>query len=164
MNRYIIFIMGVAGSGKTTIGKMVAAQTGIPFFDADTYHPAANLAKMKSGQALTDEDREPWLEKLNELALSAAVDNGAVIACSALKENYRNTLSIGLTNPVWIYLQGSYELVWQRMQERKDHFMPATLLRSQFDTLEVPVNAMVIDIDRTPEQITQEILNYISLL
>ena len=106
MKRPVIFIIGVTGSGKTTIGKLVASQTAISFFDADAYHPEANIEKMKSGHPLTDEDRLPWLVRLNQLALSSANKEGAVIACSALKESYRQILSAGLTNWVstWIVI------------------------------------------------------------
>lgn len=158
MNQPVAFVMGVSGSGKTTVGKLVSSGTGIPFFDADDYHPAANIEKMKGGIALTDEDRLPWLQRLNELALSATIDKGAVIACSALKEKYRQLLSNGLTNYQWIFLQGDFGLIQQRLKERPGHFMPPSLLRSQFEALEIPAEAVTIDIHQSPEKIAQQII------
>src|SRR5688572_29482689 len=144
MKPLVIFIMGVSGSGKTTIGLQLSEVTGIPFFDADDFHPAANKEKMKSGHPLTDEDRKDWLERINELAREQSMSSGAIIACSALKEKYRETLADGINVPVhWVFLQGSFELVQERLKARKDHFMPASLLQSQFETLEPPHHAIV---------------------
>ena len=161
---FIAYIMGVSGSGKTTIGKQLAARAGIPFFDADDFHPAANKEKMKAGQPLNDHDRQDWLITINELAKARSKQNGAIIACSALKEKYRRVLSEKIEVPVyWILLQGSFELIQKRMESRKDHFMPPTLLQSQFDTLEAPANAIVIDIKNDPEEIVADILRQIKL-
>jgi carbohydrate kinase (thermoresistant glucokinase family) len=158
MDPCIIYIMGVSGSGKTTIGKKLAAEINFPFFDGDDFHPMANKEKMKAGIPLTDEDRASWLIRMNDLAKGKK--EGAVIACSALKEKYRKTLTQGLTIPVyWIFLEGSFELIQKRMKERKDHFMPAALLSSQFDTLEPPANGIAIDISKTPEKIVQAIIS-----
>jgi carbohydrate kinase (thermoresistant glucokinase family) len=113
---------------------------------------------MNAGIALTDEDRAGWLIRMNELAKEQK--EGAVIACSGLKENYRKILAEVITIPIhWIFLQGSFELIQKRLQERKDHFMPAALLSSQFDTLEPPANCITIDISKTPEEIIQTILS-----
>lgn len=150
--------MGVSGAGKTTIGKLLSEHTGIPFFDADDFHSSANKQKMQAGIALTDEDRRDWLKTLHELALGRSEDTGAIIACSALKAEYRDILASGVPVPVyWVFLRGSYELIRQRMLERKGHFMPESLLRSQFETLEIPPGAITIDIDQSPRAITEAI-------
>jgi carbohydrate kinase (thermoresistant glucokinase family) len=155
----IIYIMGVSGSGKTTIGLELSRRTEIPFFDADDFHPAANKEKMKAGQPLTDDDRQGWLLRLNEMAQQQAKEKGAIIACSALKEKYRKLLAANITVPVhWIFLQGDYSLIRERLQQRKGHYMPPGLLQSQFDTLEAPGDAMVMDIKNSPDQIVQAIL------
>jgi carbohydrate kinase (thermoresistant glucokinase family) len=151
--------MGVSGSGKSTIGKALSQQTGIPFYDADDYHPADNVAKMASGQALNDADRQPWLERLAKLLQTQEQTDGAILACSALKEAYRHTLAAPLQGtPSWVFLQGSPELISARMQARSGHFMPPALLASQFATLEIPGDALVVDIDQPVEGIVREIL------
>lgn len=156
--------MGVSGSGKTTIGTELSRRTGIPFFDADDFHPIANKEKMKAGQPLTDEDRQGWLLRLNELARGQSTQQGAIIACSALKEKYRKVLEDNITTPVhWIFLEGDYSLISERMQHRKDHYMPASLLRSQFEALEPPADALVIDIENSPEKIVETILQRLHL-
>jgi carbohydrate kinase (thermoresistant glucokinase family) len=162
MTPSVIYIMGVAGSGKTTIGQKLSAVTGIPFFDADDFHPPANKEKMKAGQPLNDDDRKGWLASINELAKDQSEKHGAIIACSALKEKYRTELSGGIKVPVhWILLQGSFEMIQERMKARKEHFMPASLLQSQFDTLETPANAIVMDIQSNPDEIVAAILRKI---
>lgn len=157
----IIYIMGVAGSGKTTIGRLLHQKTGIPFFDADDFHPPANIKKMQAGHALNDEDRAVWLEQINSLALQQTQLDGAIIACSALKEKYRVVLFSGLTKPVLIFLQGNYDTIAMRMQNRPQHFMPASLLQSQFDNLEIPLHALQIDIGREPAVIVDIIYSYL---
>ncbi len=163
MTTSIVYIMGVAGSGKTTIGSKLSAATGIPFYDGDDFHPEANKEKMKAGKPLTDEDRIDWLLSINSLSQEQSEKSGAIIGCSALKEKYRDILSGGIEVPVhWILLQGGFGLIHERMKARKDHFMPASLLQSQFDTLENPANALIIDINKSPEQILAEILKEIN--
>ncbi len=157
----IIYIMGVSGSGKTTIGKLLSFKTGIPFFDGDDFHPTSNKEKMKSGHPLTDDDRQQWLQRLNTLAVEHSGLKGAVIACSALKEKYRSILSFGVQQKTWIFLQGSYEVIYDRTKER-DHFMPVQLLHSQFDTLEIPESAFTIDIKNDPDKIVEMIIAYMS--
>jgi gluconokinase len=157
----VIFIMGVSGSGKTTIGKLVAEATGLPFFDGDDFHTKQNTQKMKAGKVLTDEDRQPWLQNLQQLAIEQSGLKGAVIACSALKVNYRILLTNGVPHPLWIFLQGSYELIYQRMEQRSGHFMPAQLLRSQFDNLEIPENSFTVSVENKPEKITVQIMQYL---
>ena len=160
----IVYIMGVSGSGKTTIGQRLSAATGIPFFDADDFHPPPNKEKMKAGQPLNDDDRKEWLIRINELAKNQSQQKGAIIACSALKEKYRKVLSERIGSPVhWVLLQGDFRLIQKRMESRKDHFMPPTLLQSQFDTLEAPANAIIIDIKDDPEEIVADILRQIKL-
>ncbi len=159
MNPCIIYIMGVSGSGKTTIGRALSVETGIPFFDADDFHPVANKEKMKAGKPLDDDDRQGWLERLNDLAKNQGTKGGAIIPCSALKERYRYVLSYGIAVPVhWVYLEGDFNLVRQRMEARIDHFMPPELLSSQYETLEKPDNAVVADITKSPAGIVAEII------
>lgn len=159
----VIFIIGVACSGKTTIGKLLSLQTGLPFFDADDFHPSSNVEKMKAGYPLTDEDRQQWLQELNELAIEQSKRIGAIIACSALKEKYRSTLSSGVQKPIWIFLHGDHKLIYERMKKRT-HFMPVQLLDSQFDTLEIPASACSIDIKNDPEEIIETIVQYLNTL
>jgi 6-phosphogluconate dehydrogenase len=157
-NSRIFFIMGVSGVGKTTIGKILARKLRLPFFDGDDFHPEQNIKKMAGGQSLTDEDREEWLKSLNELAISKIQKSGCVIACSALKEKYRHFLEKGLNNSAhWIYLEGSFELISSRLKNRKGHYMPANLLQSQFNILEIPENALTFNIENTPEVIVEMI-------
>ncbi len=164
MDSCIIFIMGVSGSGKTTIGKKLAARIGLPFFDGDDFHSPSNKEKMNQGIPLTDEDRKDWLIQMNNAAMDQAKLAGAVIACSALKETYRALLSSGITIPLyWVFLQGSFELIKKRMEERKDHFMPAGLLSSQFDALQIPDNCITIDISNSPDEIVEMIISQIDI-
>lgn len=157
----VIYIMGVSGSGKTTIGQILSQQTGLPFFDADDFHPAANKEKMKAGIALTDEDRIPWLQNLHRLATDQSKIKGVIIACSALKEKYRNILTNGIKQPEFIFLQGTYEAILNRVEKRTGHFMPPKLLQSQFDSLEIPLHTFTVDIEQEPEKITQLIIQYL---
>lgn len=154
----IFFIMGVSGSGKSTIGKLLAAELDLPFMDGDDFHPPANVAKMKEGHALNDDDRHGWLLKLNQLALDHK-EKGAIIACSALKQSYRDLLQQGLDNKgLFIYLEGTYEQIMDRLKKRKGHFMPPGLLQSQFDTLSPPEKGIRVSIDQSPEAMVKEIV------
>lgn len=131
----------------------------MPFLDADDFHSRSNKEKMKSGKPLTDEDRFLWLTSINAAAIHAMKKTGAVIACSALKEKYRTVLSNNIIVPIyWAFLQGNYDLILKRMKERKDHFMPPSLLASQFETLEIPKNGITIDISDKPNKIVAAIL------
>lgn len=147
----IVVLMGVSGSGKTAIGEILARDLRCAWFDADDYHPAANVEKMRAGHPLTDADRWPWLDRLNEL-LRAEDTKGesAVVGCSALKQIYRERLAQGLGDVRWVHLKGSFELIQSRLQQRKHRYMPASLLQSQFDTLEEPHDALTVDIADPP--------------
>ena len=149
--------MGVSGSGKTTIGRKLAESINIPFYDADDYHPEANVVKMTTGLPLNDEDRLPWLKNLKEHLKEWKGKGGAILACSALKKSYREILNSSDDDIFWIYLEGSKSLISNRMKARKGHYMPSTLLDSQFATLETPSEALKINIEKTPT----EIVNYI---
>ena len=150
----VIFIMGVSGVGKSTIGSLLSKEFSIPYFDGDDFHPQENVDKMANGHSLNDDDRYGWLLKLNSLANQHMEKGGCIIACSALKEKYRDILQENIEkNTKWVFLNGSYELISNRMQARKNHYMPASLLKSQFDTLEIPINAIDVDIRKSPEEI-----------
>lgn len=156
----IYYVIGVSGSGKTTIGQQLAKNLSLPFYDADDFHPAANIEKMKSGQPLNDQDRQPWLERLAQLAKDELERQGAVITCSALKKHYRVTLSKAIESQVhWIFLDGTFDVIYARMNSRPGHFMPPELLQSQFDALERPDHAIIISILAEPDQIIREILS-----
>lgn len=151
----VFYVMGVSGTGKSTVGKLLSNEFNIPFYDGDDYHPQANIDKMAAGNALNDDDRLDWLLKLNELALGNQ-DQGAVIACSSLKKKYRTLLNKNLKAHYFIYLEGSFDLIFERITKRKDHFMNSKLLKSQFDTLETPDDTeslIPISITHTPEEI-----------
>lgn len=155
----VYIIMGVSGTGKSTIGKLLSSTLEIPFFDGDDFHPMENIEKMEAGIPLNDDDRKGWLIRLNVLAKEHK-STGAIIACSALKESYREILLKETKNHLeFIYLEGSFELIKSRLESRKGHFMPLALLRSQFDTLEVPAEAITVSVSMTPDQIIQEITN-----
>jgi len=146
--------MGVSGSGKSTVGALLARRLGYPFLDADEFHPPANVAKMASGRPLTDEDRWPWLDLLNR---KLREHEDVVLACSALKEAYRQRLQQGLADIRLVHLHGDIELVRRRMQERRHRYMPASLLDSQFATLEPPRDAIDVDVAQSPERCVEEI-------
>ncbi|NMC52132.1 MAG: gluconokinase [Chloroflexi bacterium] len=159
MKTNFFIIMGVSGCGKTSVGKALAERLGWDFFDADDYHPAENVAKMSSGVPLTDEDRAPWLSELQKLiASSLAQGRPGVLACSALKERYRRALLAGNPGVQVVYLKGSYELIWSRMSARTDHYMKPHMLRSQFEALEEPDDALPVDISLPVEEIVERIL------
>lgn len=159
MNKLIV-VMGVSGSGKTTIGRLLAEALGRPFFDADDYHPTENIKKMNSGVPLTDEDRKPWLDRLNQLCLQHQTE-GMVLACSALKESYRKHIEGMNTEISWIYLKGSFDLIIKRMKQREHHYMPHTLLQSQFDILEEPTKAFILEINQEPQLLVDRIMAHL---
>ncbi len=142
----IILLMGVSGVGKTTIGQALAQELGWPFADADDFHPAGNVAKMRAGVPLDDADRAPWLQALHEAIVGwIAAGKSAVLACSALKESYRRQLVVGPEVKL-VFLLAGFDLVSQRLEARQGHYMNPGLLRSQFETLEVPQDAIAIDV------------------
>ena len=154
----IVIVMGVSGSGKTTVGRLLAYDLGWPFHDADDYHPSANVEKMHAGVPLTDADRAPWLDALHELIAAIARGGGnAVLACSALKRAYRERMSAAVADVHFVYLRGDASLLRLRMARRSGHFMPVKLLQSQIDLLEEPEGAIVCDIDAAPEAIAAQI-------
>ncbi len=154
----VIVLMGVAGAGKTTIGQLLAAQLHWLFADADDYHSPANIAKMRAGIPLTDEEREPWLETLRMLITGWIVSGqNAVLACSALKHSYRERLRV-VTETQFVYLKVSPEILRERLRARHGHYMTEKMLASQLATLEEPQQAIVVDGDGTPDEIISEIL------
>ncbi|MGM3307009.1 gluconokinase [Anabaena sp. WFMT] len=160
----IVIVMGVAGSGKTTIGQALAAAMGWEFSDADWFHSAAAKEKMSRGEPLTDADRIPWLQTMGDaIAQWLQADKNAILACSALKVSYRQILCDNDPRVKLVYLQGSYELIEQRLGDRIGHFMKADLLQSQFATLEEPTaaEAIYVDVSQNLEAIVQEIKNYL---
>lgn len=163
MNTRFVIVMGVAGCGKTTVGEALAQHLGWQFYDADGFHPAENVAKMANGTPLTDSDRAPWLAALHALISASLKENRpAVLACSALKESYRQELLEGNEGVQIVYLKGSYELIWSRISQRKDHYMKPNMLKSQFETLEEPANAQTFDVSMPVEGIVQAILEKIT--
>jgi gluconokinase len=153
----IIVVMGVTGSGKTTVGQMLAARLGYLFADADDFHSAANKEKMHKGVPLTDADRIPWLAAMHEqIAKWIASNQNAVLACSALKRSYRQQLW-NASEVKFVYLKGNYELIAQRVRARKGHFADEQILAGQFADLEEPSDAVVVDISASPEAIVSEI-------
>jgi gluconokinase len=156
--RFII-VMGVSGSGKTSVGKALAAYLKRDFYDADDFHPPENVLKMGNGIPLDDSDRAPWLAALHQLISdSLRLDRPGVLACSALKERYRRQLLDGNDGVQLVYLKGRYDLLWSRMQKRTDHYMKPHMLLSQFEALEEPSDALTVDISLSVEEITQFVI------
>lgn len=162
MTTRFVIVMGVAGSGKTTVGQVLAQRLGWEFHDADGFHPAANIAKMASGIPLDDLDRLPWLASLHALiSASLAEDRPGVLACSALKGSYRQKLLEGIQDVLVVHLKGGYDLIWSRISARQDHYMKPGMLKSQFEALEEPADVLAVDIAMTVEEIVHEILRHI---
>lgn len=154
----IIIMMGVSGAGKTTIGKLLADSLNWEFSDADAFHSPENVEKMRRGIPLTEADRTPWLQDLQAAIKNWLQENkNMVLACSALKESYRQFLVVDRERIKLVYLKGSYELIQQRLQERHNHYMTEKLLDSQFNTLEEPSDTLYIDVIETPQVIVQDI-------
>jgi gluconokinase len=162
-----LVVMGVSGSGKSTIGEKLAQQLDWSYEDGDRFHPASNVAKMSAGQSLTDEDRWPWLQAIaNEIDRVCKAGEHAVIACSALKRAYRHILVYGREDVRIIYLEGTRDLIASRLALRKGHFMPPGLLASQFGTLEPPdasENPVTVSIDAPIETIIDDIVRQLGL-
>ncbi|HUE99715.1 MAG TPA: gluconokinase [Anaerolineales bacterium] len=154
-------LMGVSGCGKSSVGKGLAEYLGWDFFDADDFNPPENVVKMAKGIPLDDLDRAPWLAALKELISSSLKANTpGVLACSALKDRYRQQLMAGSDGVQLVYLKGSYDLIWSRLELRTEHYMKPHMLKSQFDTLEEPTNALTMDISMSIDYIVQAILQH----
>ncbi len=155
----VVVLFGVAGSGKTTVGRLLSLELGWRFYDADDFHTISNVEKMKKGIPLSDEDRRPWLERLRELiktCLTQRID--AVLACSALKKSYRQYIQIDKEEVKFVFLKGEFSLIQERLKKRYGHFMNPSLLQNQFETLEEPKEeAVVVDVALSPIVIVQEI-------
>jgi gluconokinase len=155
-----VIVMGVSGSGKTTISRALAAALNVPFYDGDNYHSPANIGKMGAGIPLTDEDRAGWLAAMAEL-ISGCLREGqsGVLACSALRQSYRDVLAAPDPGQVrFVYLKGTYEVILARMGKRGGHFMKPEMLRSQFETLEEPREAITVDINHSVETVVKQVL------
>jgi len=154
----VIILMGVSGVGKTAVGTRLADALGGRFAEGDDYHPPANVEKMESGVPLDDDDRQPWLETMSR-EIGGWLDKGetVVLACSALKQRYRDILRGGRQGVRFVYLKGSKDLISERLEQRRGHYMPPSLLDSQFDALEEPEDAITVDVDATPDQIVAAI-------
>lgn len=154
----IIVLWGVSGCGKSTVGQILATRLGCNFYDADDFHPASNVEKMRAGVALTDEDRWPWLDELARVLRTTLERNeSAVLACSALRQVYRDRLTVDRDRVIFVQLKGSFELIESRLASREHEFMSSSLLRSQFDTLESPQEGLFVDIRDQPEQICTQV-------
>ena len=155
----VCIVMGVSGCGKSTVGEQLAPRLGLPFYDGDAFHSAANIDKMSHGTPLTDDDRRDWLATLATKLGEWEAAGGAILACSALKESYRTTLQSGVTSPIhWVFLDGPRELLLARMGGRKGHYMHADMLASQLATLERPAYALTLSITAPPEQLVQQVV------
>jgi gluconokinase len=156
----VIVVMGVSGSGKSTVARRLAAKLGWNCADADDFHPPANVEKMRRRIALTDEDRRPWLAALAEqIRQWRQTGVNGILACSALTEESRRMLGVDGREVRLVYLKGSYQLIHTRIAARKDHFMPAELLRSQFQTLQEPRDAIEVDVSADPDRIVEDIVD-----
>jgi 6-phosphogluconate dehydrogenase len=151
--------MGVSGTGKSTIGRMLASHLNWDFYEGDDFHPQSNIDKMKQGIPLTDEDRAGWLASIaNQISQLELQNRNGVVTCSALKEKYRQELTGASSSVQYVFLHGSYDLISERLATRKGHFMTSKLLQSQFETLEEPQDALKFDITESPEKIIERIV------
>ena len=156
--------MGVAGSGKTTVAKLFAKKTGAVFYEGDDFHPPENVAKMRDGIPLTDTDRKKWLQTLRKIIVRAlAKKEFSVLACSALKSKYRDTLSAGDSRVKFVHLTGPRALIEERLKNRRGHFMPQALLESQFAILEPPSDALVFSCEKSPKKIVAELIHVLGI-
>ncbi len=160
----IILLMGVSGSGKTVIGKRLAQHLGWTFSDADDFHPATNIAKMRQGIPLEDDDRAPWLAALGQEILQwLQGGRDVILACSALKARYREQMFLNHPQVKLVYLHGTQGLIEQRLRQRKNHFMGSGLLQSQLESLEEPMVGIRVEIDQEPDAIATQILTRLNL-
>ncbi len=159
----VVVIMGTTGSGKTTVGRLLAERLGWESADADDFHSPANIERMKRGIPLTDADRAPWLKAMHDkIVLWISEKKNVVLACSALKQSYRDELLVS-SDVKLVYLKGTYELLYRRLLSRKQHFANEKLLASQFETLEEPTDALTIEVTHPPEEIVAEICRGLGL-
>lgn len=159
----VILVMGVAGSGKSTVGQRLGEALGWPFIDGDDHHPPANVAKMSAGIPLDDEDRWPWLGRLHELMAEADREGrSVVIASSALKQRYRDMLTGELADMRVVYLRGDFDLLMERLSTRRGHFMKPQMLHSQMAALEEPQDALVLDVARPVDDIVAEVVRWVA--
>jgi len=160
----VLILMGVSGSGKTTIGARLAQDLGWRFLDADDFHPPENVRKMTAGEPLTDDDRRPWIERLRrEIAALLTTNENVTLACSALSAASRHQLTVDPARVRFVYLKGAPALIRQRLRNRSGHFMKENMLASQFAALEEPADALVVDIDDRPGAIVAKIRQALSL-
>lgn len=155
-----IVVFGVSGCGKSTIGTQLSSKIGLPFFDADDFHPPENIAKMASGVPLSDSDRYPWLSQIGEVL--AKKPKGWILACSVLKESYRKIISEHVIVDSWVFLEGDFDRIFTRIKSRDNHFMKARMLQSQFEVLEIPAYAFSISIEYPPSEIINLIIENLS--
>lgn len=159
---FVLIIMGVSGTGKSTIGKALSKKLSLPYFEGDEFHPATNVEKMRQGIPLNDDDRVPWLLALREqIELQLKKGESAILASSALKASYREILQRDDKRVKFVFLHGSYELILARMKERDHEYMPPSLLKSQFDALEEPESAIKVSIDQEVSAIVEEVISKI---
>jgi gluconokinase len=160
-----VILMGVSGCGKTSVGEGLSEALGWPFYDGDDFHPQANVDKMAQGIPLNDADRQPWLEILHQLIVEHLnASRSLIVASSALKATYRQTLRGSREEVVFVHLKGDFELIYTRMRRRSGHYMKAEMLRSQFRDLEEPEDALTISIKMPVAQIVEEIMVYLNEL
>ena len=159
-----VVLMGVSGCGKTSVGVRLSRLLDWPFYDGDDYHPLENVTNMGQGIPLDDADRAPWLANLNDL-ISEHLSTGQsmLLACSALKEKYRDQLAKGNPGTVFVFLKGDFNLIFKRMRVRSGHYMKAEMLQSQYAALEEPTDALVIDISQDLDRMTKEIISWLGL-
>jgi gluconokinase len=159
----VILVMGTTGAGKTTVGKLIGKRLGWTFLDADDFHPQANIEKMKHGIPLTDADRAPWLTNIHSRLHELSADGkNAVLACSALKQSYRETLSAGLDFRI-VYLRGTYQQMRKHIATRRGHFAGESILAGQFADLEEPTDALTLDVAGTPEGLANQAIEALGL-
>lgn len=165
MSQRVFIITGVSGSGKSSVGQALATRLAIPFYDGDSFHSEANRAKMENEIPLTDEDRSPWLQAINQFIRQTLPKDSLVFACSALTDRYRTMLvdQISPESIYWVHLQGNVETIAQRMKQREGHFMPPGLLPSQLATYEQPTSGQLIDIGQSIDEIVDAIISHSQL-
>ncbi len=157
-----MIVMGVSGCGKSSVAhalteRFLKAGFSARMLEGDEFHPSKNIEKMRSGQALDDHDREPWLARLNqELRATLAQGQFAILACSALKKKYRDQLTLGIEKPIWIHLSGTFDVIEERLKTRQHKYMPAALLRSQFEALEPPEEAINLNIETSVQHLAEQ--------